>query len=108
GPRRRSRAGAYPTDAARVSVMLSILSWDITRILSTSGKRFPLRLICEGETDGFETLQSAGTPEERRHVSRWFHSGSRGTRARPGTNDTCIPAHDQGRQRWSNRLRRSL
>ena len=26
------------------------------RILSTSGKRFPLRLICEGETDGFETL----------------------------------------------------
>src|SRR5438128_11444487 len=26
------------------------------RILSTSGKRSPLRLICEGETDGFETL----------------------------------------------------
>jgi hypothetical protein len=26
------------------------------RILSTSGKRFPLMLICEGETDGFETL----------------------------------------------------
>ena len=39
-----------------------------------------------------------GNPEERRHVSRWLHPGSRGTRARPGTNDTCIPAHDQGRQ----------
>jgi len=26
------------------------------RILSTSGQRFPLRLICEGETDGFETV----------------------------------------------------
>src|SRR4029077_16638996 len=26
------------------------------RILSTSGQRCPLRLICEGETDGFETL----------------------------------------------------
>src|SRR5207253_9957866 len=55
----------------------------------------------------FPTRRSSDLPEERRHVSRWFHPGSRGTRARPGTNDTCLSAHDQGRRRWSNRLRRS-
>ena len=61
------------------------------RILSTAGKRFPGRLICEGETHGFETTCSKGIPQKRRRVGRWFHLGSRSTRDRPGTSDTTHP-----------------
>ena len=56
------------------------------------------RLICEGETHGFETTCSKGIPERRRRVGRWFHPGSRRTRDRPGTSIASIPTDDQGRQ----------
>ena len=73
------------------------------RILSR--QRFPGRLICEGETHGFETTCSKGIPQKRRRVGRWFHLGSRSARDRPRHQHR--PADDQGRQ-GSDRLRRPL
>src|SRR5262249_29656359 len=83
-----------------------LLDWTRDRrILRLPARDFIFRLTCEGEAHAFQALQSARTPEERRRSRRWFHPGSRGTRARTGSLDTRRPAHDQGRHRWSNRLR---
>src|SRR5439155_19619230 len=46
--------------------------------------RFPAKLICEGETHGFETIWSKKIPERQRRVGRRF-VGSSGTRDRPNT-----------------------